>query len=105
MPTGEVKTFELTVPISGALDVPFEDWPAEIQDGLYAALERLSHQEQLPLAIVHAQYGRDYDLSPNQVGYHYLHVIASEVVAADVRNIDPRRIIGELPEDIRRLLN
>lgn len=103
--TTGIKTFELDVPVSGPLDVPFEDWPANIQDGIWAALEHLADREQLPLKIVHAKYMTDPDLPPEAPGHHYLHVIASEVVMADERTLEPGRVLREVPEEIRRLLN
>lgn len=103
--TTQIRTFELEVPISGAMDVPFEDWPAYVQDAIWRALERIAEQEQLPLKIVYARYLTDEDLPKDAPGHHYLHVVASEVVMADERTLDPGRVIRELPEDIRRLLN
>jgi hypothetical protein len=100
-----IRMFELDVSISGPLDVPFEDWPANVQDGILQALERKSKEVQLPLKIVHAKYMTDPDLPKDAPGYHYLHVVASEVVMADERTIDPERVVQELPDDIKRLLN
>lgn len=100
-----VKTFELVVPISGVLDVPMDDWPPVIQDGIHEALERLGQQEQLPLAIVHAEYKTDPDIAMDAPGHHYLHVIASEVIAADSRDLSPGRLQAEMPDDIKNLLN
>lgn len=103
--TTSIRTFELDVSVSGKLDVPFEDWPANIQDGILEALEKIAQREQIPLNIVHAKYMVDHDKAEDEPGRHYLHVIASEIVMADERTIDPKRIIGELPDDIKRLLN
>lgn len=103
--TTQIRTFELDVPVSGALDVPFEDWPANIQDGIWTALDRLAEREQLPLQIVYAKYMTDPDTPPEAPGHHYLHVVASEVVMADERTLTPGRVIRELPEEIRGLLN
>lgn len=103
--TTSIRTFELDVAITGVLDVPFDDWPANIQDGILQALEVVARREEIPLTIVYAKYHTDPDKVEGEPGYHYLHVVASEVVMADERTIDPKRIIGELPEDIRRLLN
>lgn len=100
-----IRTFEIDVSISGPLDLPFEDWPANIQDGVLAALERKSIEEQLPLKIVWAKYMVDHDKQEDEPGRHYLHVVASEVVMADARTIDPKRIVRELPTDIKGLLN
>lgn len=77
-----VRTFEADIPISGPLDVPFEDFPANIQDGIYAAMERLSQEHRIPLTIAHCEYKTDFDLDPEAPGYHFLHIILSEVVMA-----------------------
>ena len=100
-----LKTFELVVPISGVLDVPYADWPPIITDGIEEALERLGQQEQMPLAIVQAQYKTDPDYAVDAPGHHYLHVIASEIIAADERDLSPGRVIRQLPDDIKDLLN
>ncbi len=89
-----IRTFEAVIPIDGPLDVPFEDWPANIQDRINEAMEALSKKLELPLTIVHAEYRKDHDLQPEQPGYHYLHVILSEVVMADERTIDPGRVVN-----------
>ena len=100
-----LKTFEMTVAISGVLDVPMEDWPANVQDKVHAAVEAVSEREQLPFAIVHARYGTDVDLPPFAPGHHYLHVIISEVVAADSRDLSPERLKSEMSDEVKRLLN
>ena len=103
--TTQIRAFELDVPVSGALDIPFDDWPANVSDGIWQALDRLAEREQLPLKIVHACYVRDPDLPEEAPGHHALHIIASEVVMADDRTLEPGRVIRELPEEIRGLLN
>lgn len=107
MPTlsRQLRTFELVVNVSGAMDVPFDDWPSSIKEPILEALEKVSEREQMPLSIVHAKYDSDPDLEEGQIGKHYLHVIASEVVMADARTLDPARLIGELPAEIREKLN
>lgn len=89
-----VRTFEIAVSISGPLDVPFEDWPANVQDAIFAALERKAEQVELPLKIVHAEYKTDPDVPPEHPGHHYLWVVASEIVVADARTLDPKRLFG-----------
>lgn len=103
--TTGIRTFEVDVPISAPLEGELNDWPANIQDGIYAALERIAEREQLPLAIVHSRCDVDHDVAEGAPGRYYLHVVASEVVMADERALTPGRVMKELPEDIRRLLN
>lgn len=103
--TTSIKTFEAVVPISGKLDVPFDDWPNNIKDGIWQALDSMAHQLQMPLQIVYAEYKTDPDVPEEAPGHHYLHLAVSEVVMADERTIDQNRVIRELPEEIRGLLN
>ena len=92
-PTG-IRTFELIVPITGPLEGEFSDWPSKIQDGIEAALERKAQEVELPLKMVHARCDIDHDAEvegrPHQK--FYIHVVASEVVMADERTIDRRRL-------------
>lgn len=90
--SGGIRTWELDVPVSGVLDVPFDDWPANIKETILEAVDALSEREELPLAIVHAKYMTDPDLQPFAPGHHYLHVIVSEIVTADERTLAPGRV-------------
>lgn len=103
--TTAVRTFEVDVPVSAPLEGEFNDWPANIQDPIYAALGAVAEREQLPLVIVHSRCDVDHDVAEGAPGRFYLHVVASEVVMADERTLTPGRVMKELPEDIRRLLN
>ncbi len=103
--TTDIRTFEGAFPISGKLDVPFADWPSNIQDGIWEALDALASKVELPLQVVYAEYRTDPDVPEEAPGRHYLHVVVSEVVMADERTIDRNRVIRELPEEIRGLLN
>lgn len=69
-----IRTFCLTVNVSGFLEGNLGDWPANIQDKVLEALEAKSEAEELPLAITNAQCGYDED-----EGF-YVNVWASEVV-------------------------
>lgn len=100
-----IRTFELVVSIDGVLDVPMSDWPANVTDRVDEALEDLSAKLELPVAIVSGEYKVDPDIAVGAPGRHYLHVIASEVIAADERDISPERLKAEMPDDIKRLLN
>ena len=46
-----IRTFDLIVPVSGYLEGTLDDWPAVIQDGVYAALERKAHEVGLPPSL------------------------------------------------------
>lgn len=87
------RIVETTVTVSHWLDGEFTDWPANIQDGLLIALEMKAEELQCPMTIVQAECRIDHDFAEGQPGYFYLHVIASEIVMADERTIDPENVV------------
>lgn len=94
----------MDVAVSGWMEGEIQDWPANIQDVIYAALENVAHREKLPLVVVHSRCDIDHDLEEGAPGYFYVHVVASEVVVADSRDVKAQ-LYKELPEDIRKLMN
>lgn len=88
-----IRTFEFTQYVTGFLEGQFEDWPDNIQDIIYEAVERKAQQVELPLTIVHSgcyiDYGEAMDRSQDRF---YVQVILSEVVVADEREIDKQQI-------------
>lgn len=81
-----VRVFELLVYVTGPLYGHFKTWPAQIQDGIHEALERLSQREQLPMCLLGAACEIDHndstDLSlPDK---YFVRVQASEIVVKDV---------------------
>lgn len=103
--TTAIRTFEIVADVSGMLEGDINDWPANIQDVVFAALERKAQAEQLPLIIVASRCAEDPDVPAGTDGHFYLHIIASEVVMADQRTVSRERIMAELPDDIKKLLN
>lgn len=103
--TTGIRTFEVVVSVTSFMQGKIDDWPSNVQDHVYGALERKSREEGIPLVIVYSESKVDPDVPEGMAGRFYIHVIASEVVVADERTLTPGRVIGELPEDIRRLLN
>lgn len=88
-PTTQIRTFEMTCSVTHYMEgEKVTDFPNNIQDGLYEALERLAQQVQLPLAIVTCICRRDVDIPEDKPGAFFLHVLASEVVVADARTIN-----------------
>lgn len=89
-----LRTFEIVQYISGPLEGELADWPANIQDAVYAALEAKAKEVELPLAVVASRCDIDHDAEaegrPTQK--FFLHIVASEVVMADERTIDRRRL-------------
>ena len=96
--TTKPRTWEATINVSGPLSVPFEDWPAEMQDAVEVAMEGISEKYKCPVTLLHTEYKTDPDIQPNFPGHHYVHVIIGEVVVADERQVDPERVVKELPK-------
>ena len=87
--TTGIRTFEVVVNVSIPLAGTIDDWPASIQDGILGALEAKAQEVQLPLVVVASRCDVDHDVPKGQPGHYYVHVIASEVVAADERTLLP----------------
>lgn len=89
-----IRTFEIVQYISGPLRGELADWPANVQDAVYAALERKAAEVELPLAIVASRCDIDHDAEADGRPHQkfFLHIVASEVVMADERTIDFRRL-------------
>lgn len=65
------RTAELVVNVSAVMPGQIEDWPANIQDGIYEALMRHSiRTKKSDWTIVHSYSDKDLDEGP------YVHVIA-----------------------------
>lgn len=95
-----IRVFDMMVNVSGYLEGKFDDWPPNIQDPIYVALEKKTHEVELPLTIIDSGCGQDED------GF-YLHVIASEVVVGDERFVrDSKKEAMEIAaQSIRKKLN
>lgn len=91
--TTQIRTFETDVAVSTFLEGTLDDWPAVIQDGVYAALERLAQSVQLPLAIVGSRCDVDPDKAEDEPGRFFIHVVASEIVVADDRTLSPGSVM------------
>lgn len=87
-----IRTFEIVQYVSGWLEGKLEDWPAQIQDAVAAALETKSNEVELPLSIVFSKCDHDPDLPDDHPRKFWIHIVASEIVMADKRTIDPRRL-------------
>lgn len=77
-----IRTFELLQYVSGFLEGGIDDWPANIQDAIYKALEAKSHAVQLPLTIVMSYCDADVDSEDPRKKF-FVRIIASEIVAVD----------------------
>ncbi len=76
-----IRTFEIVQYVSAPTPGGIDDWPANIQDAVWAALEKKAHDVELPLKIVHSYCAKDID-STDPTRVWYLHIIASEIVAS-----------------------
>lgn len=87
-----VRTFEIVQYLNAPIECEtMDDLPANLQDAVFAALEAKAAQVELPLKIVLVRCDKDIDsLDPTRVWF--LHIVASEIVAADIRTIDPMRL-------------
>ena len=88
MAATHIRTFEIVQYVTGYVDGGMDDWPTNLQDRIYAALERKAHEVQLPLKIVHSYCNEDIDSTDERKRF-YVHVIASEIV---VKIEAPRRL-------------
>lgn len=75
--TNAPRMYELIVNTDVPLEGVFDDWPAQVQDKIMEALQRLADHEKRRIVITSAAFAVDVDTGP------YLHVIASEVVEID----------------------
>lgn len=96
--TTYIRTFELVQNVTGFMEGDISNWPNNIQDAIYAALERLAQKVQLPLAIVLSYCDIDYGDTKEQ-DKPYVHVVASEIVAAD------SRFYNQGQEEIKRIVS
>ena len=99
-----IRTFDLAANVNGWLDGTIDDWPANIQDVLYAALERKAKEVQLPIVIVYSKCEIDPDVPEGSPGHFYLHVIASEIVIADERALQPGTVQKALAQEIEQVM-
>src|SRR5690606_27256706 len=88
-----IRTFEIVQYVSGHLEGAIDDWPAQVQDAVWQALEDKAKEVGLPLSIVLSKCEHDPELTAEHPHKFWLHIIASEVVMADERTVDPRRLI------------
>ncbi len=80
----QLRTFELVCNVSGYVEGELKDWPAQMQDAVYAALELKAAELELPLAIVHSYCDIDHGETAAQDQF-FVCIIASEIVARDER--------------------
>lgn len=79
-----IRTWESKVQVTGYLEGTIKDWPAQIQDGIYAAMEVKSQEVELPLALVHSSCECMYNDEGKVDGY-FIYIVLSEIVARDMR--------------------
>ena len=83
-----IRTFRVMQYITAPIECEqMNDLPSQIQDRIYAALEKKAQELELPLTIVAVRCDRDID-SEDPKRQWFLEVIASEIVMA----IEPGRL-------------
>lgn len=75
------RLFTLEVSVSGPLAGELKDWPANIQESVMSALDRLAEREKCAVSIVYSEGDRDYKHMDPKLDTWYVKVVASEVVA------------------------
>lgn len=81
------RVFELRVDVTAYLEGELEDWPPNIQDGIYAAMERLYKATKIKrMYILQSRCGRDVPEEP----YHLIVTVIEdkprEVILNDTPN-------------------
>jgi len=84
-----IRTFAIVASVTGFLEGELDDWPNQIKDNVYLALEAKADEEQLPLTIVASRCDIDHDLPDGHPHKIFVEIIASEIVVADEREISP----------------
>jgi len=81
-----VRTWQVVLDATGYHEGAIEDWPAQLQDRIYQALEDLSKQVQLPVTIVYSGFHNNDHASDEKKKTHpyFMWIVASEVVIKDV---------------------
>lgn len=88
-----IRIFEMIQNVTGYIEGELSDWPAQLQDPIYEAVERKAKEVELPLTIVYSRCHIDYgDAQDGTDDKFYIHVIASEIVVADEREINKMAI-------------
>lgn len=100
-PTTGLKIFDMIQYTTGFLEGELQDWPPNIQDPILEALERMADEVELPLTIIHSRFDVEPADEEGMPDRFYIHVIASEIVAADERYMarekeSLRNIISEI---------
>lgn len=78
-----IRVFTAIVNTTGPAPNDFRDWPAKMQDAVYAAMEAKSQQLQIPLALTDVEV----DSTPEDGWFVRIHL--SEIVVSDAERIDP----------------
>lgn len=103
--TTQIRTFQVVANVSSFLEGEIQDWPANIQDGILAALERKAQEVELPLTVVASYCDLDYATEEGEEDKPFVVVIASEIVAADSRFVQIKsevdQAVAKIMKDLR----
>lgn len=94
-----IRIFDGVFPVDGPLAGELKDWPANIQDPIYKAIEELSFVTQLRLALIASRCDIDHGETEAQDQW-YIHVIISEVVVGHADLLHKQKAAAALRESI-----
>jgi hypothetical protein len=81
----KTRVFECVVDVSGYLAGELKDWPANIQDGIYKAMEKMLLQHNVKrVVVIKSHCGRDTPLEP----YHIVVTVAEELTGPEAYEVE-----------------
>lgn len=85
-PHKSVRQFDCVVYVDAYPGPEMEDWPANVQDAVYGALEALAKRISLPVTIVASKCEPDVDYTGPGERFICI-VVAAEIVIVDTRAV------------------
>lgn len=99
------RYYVMTRDLTGPLEGTFDDWPANVQDGMLEGLEDFERRKNAKFEVVQVVCAEDPDKLIGFPGRFYLRVELREVFPGEDKEFDPYAAAQELHEDVRKLLN
>lgn len=94
-----IRMFDGVFPVDGPLPGELKDWPANIQDPIYKAIEQLSFVTQLRLALIASRCDIDHGETKEQDQW-YIHIVVSEVVVGSAELLQKQKAANALRDSI-----
>lgn len=82
-----VKTYEIKQYVTQYTEGTLDDWPAQMQDAVYEALDRLAERVEHPVTVVASWMDIDYGDTGDD-DRPFAVIVASEIVVADSRYME-----------------